>query len=49
MYFFMYEAFLMRTGFLSHANKVFVWFFARLLTYTRMSDDGLANEPKLVT
>jgi len=44
----MYDAFLMRTEFLSHVNKVFVWFLARFLTlYT--SDDGLANEAKLVT
>jgi len=44
----MYDAFLMRMGFLSHVNKVFVLFFARLLTLY-ISDDGLANEPKLVT
>jgi len=44
----MYDAFLMRTRFLSNVNKVFVWFVAMLWSLY-MSDDGLVNEPKLVT
>ena len=44
-----YAVFLMETRYFSHVNvQGFCMVVARLLTLYR-SDDGLANEPKLIT